>query len=361
MKGVVLSGGNGTRLRPITYSMAKQLVPVANKPVVFYGLEQLGDAGIKDVGIVVSPETGGEIRAAVGDGSSFGLSATYIVQPKPQGLAHALKTALDFVDGDDCLMYLGDNLLRTGVTGIVDDFERERPNCRILVSPVEDPRAFGVAELAPDGSVRRLVEKPREPASDLALVGVYLFDHTVAEAVDSITPSARGELEITDAIQYLVDHGRDVRASLVDGWWKDTGKKVDLLNANELILAELEDDIRGRVIRSTIRGRLSLGPGSVVLDSEIEGPVSIGPRTRVVRSTIATSTSIGAECLVQDASIRSSIVLDKVEIVGWTLRDSLIGARTRVRGPIGCGPTELTLGERSELVGAEPPMARARD
>ena len=216
MKGVVLCGGIGSRLRPITYSTAKQLIPVGNKPIMFYGLEDLAAAGVAEVGIIVAPESGAEVRDAVGDGSRFGLAVTYIVQEQPLGLAHALRTALPFVAGDDVLMYLGDNLLRHGVRGVVEDFQRERPNCQILLARVDNPSAFGVVELDAHGGVVRLVEKPIDPPSDLALVGVYLFDHTVAEAVEAIEPSDRGELEITDAIQYLVDTGRGGEADLGD-------------------------------------------------------------------------------------------------------------------------------------------------
>ncbi|MCU0281622.1 MAG: glucose-1-phosphate thymidylyltransferase, partial [Acidimicrobiia bacterium] len=231
MKGVVLAGGTGSRLRPITFSMAKQLIPVANKPIIEYGLEDLAEAGIGEVGIIVSPETGREVEAAVGDGARLGLRLTYIVQDRPLGLAHALKTALPFVDGDDCLMYLGDNLVKDGVRDVVDDFAAHRPNCQILLCPVDNPSSFGVADLGPDGRIIRLVEKPKVPPSNLALVGVYLFDNSIGEAIDAIRPSARGELEITDAIQYLVEAGRNVRASVVSGWWKDTGTKADLLTA----------------------------------------------------------------------------------------------------------------------------------
>ncbi len=268
MKGVVLSGGAGTRLRPITFSMAKQLVPVANVPILFYGLRDIAAAGITEVAIIIAPETGDEIRHAVGNGSKLGLDVTYIVQDKPAGLAHALGMALPWADGDDVLMYLGDNLVKQGVADIVADFETNRPNCQILLTEVDDPSAFGVAALDDEGHVVRLVEKPKNPPSNLALVGVYLFDATIAEAVASITPSARGELEITDAIQYLVTSGRIVRPSVVRGWWKDTGKKDDLLHANELVLADLEARQEGEVIDSTIRGSVSIGAGARLIDCD---------------------------------------------------------------------------------------------
>ncbi|MEE9184666.1 MAG: sugar phosphate nucleotidyltransferase, partial [Acidimicrobiia bacterium] len=232
MKGVVLAGGAGSRLRPITFAMSKQLVPIANQPILFYGLHDLAHAGITEVAIIVSPETGPEVREAVGDGSRFGINPHFILQESPDGLAHALKLALPFVDGDDCLMYLGDNLVKQGVADVVEEFDEHRPNAQILLAEVPNPSSFGVAELDEDGHVVRLVEKPADPPSNLALVGVYLFDSSVLEAVESIAPSERGELEITDAIQYLIDSGRRVRASMIGGWWKDTGKKSDLLHAS---------------------------------------------------------------------------------------------------------------------------------
>ncbi|MCP4228045.1 MAG: glucose-1-phosphate thymidylyltransferase, partial [Actinomycetia bacterium] len=239
VKGVVLAGGAGSRLRPITFAMSKQLVPVANQPILFYGLYDLAEAGISDVAIIISPETGQEIRDAVGDGSQFGIKPEFILQENPDGLAHALKLAMPFADGDSVLMYLGDNLVRQGVADVVRDFEEHQPNAQILLAEVPDPSAFGVAELDDEGHVFRLVEKPEDPATNLALVGVYLFDATVNEALEAIRPSERGELEITDAIQYMIDSGKRVRASMIGGWWKDTGKKEDLLHASELLLESL--------------------------------------------------------------------------------------------------------------------------
>lgn len=351
MKGVVLSGGTGSRLRPITFSMAKQLVPVANKPILFYGLEDLAAAGISEVAIIIAPQTGEEIRQTVGDGSRFGLEIEYIVQNEPLGLAHALKTALPFVGGDDILMYLGDNLVKQGVADVVKDFESDRPNCQILLTRVEDPSQFGVAELGPNCEVQRLVEKPSNPRSDLALVGVYLFDQTVVEAVNSIQPSARGELEITDAIQYLVTSGRVVRPSLVTGWWKDTGKKEDLLHANELVLSDLAEDVRGDVIGGEIRGTVRLGTSSQIVDCEITGPVVIGENVHMTRTIIGPNTAIGDGCRLVDAKVEESIVLDSAEIHGWSIRDSLVGRGAALRGAAPDGYVEVTLGERSEILG----------
>ena len=351
MKGVVLAGGTGSRLRPITFSMAKQLVPVANKPIIEYGLEDLAEAGISEVGIIISPETGDAVRDAVGDGSRLGLEISYIVQDQPLGLAHALKTALPFVDGDDCLMYLGDNLVKDGVADVVRDFEDHRPNCQILLSPVEDPSAFGVADLAEDGTIVRLVEKPTVPPSDLALVGVYLFDTSISEAVDAIEPSARGELEITDAIQYLIEHGRQVRASVVSDWWKDTGTKEDLLHAQELVINDLADKIEGDLVDTRIRGNVHVGRGSHLVDCDITGPAIIGDGVQMSRTTVGPQTSIGNNCRMSDAAVESSIVMDDAEVHGWRIRSSLLGRGARLHGTAPPSFVEMTLGERSEIVG----------
>ncbi|MDJ0663501.1 MAG: glucose-1-phosphate thymidylyltransferase [Acidimicrobiia bacterium] len=351
MKGLVLSGGTGSRLRPITFSMAKQLVPVANKPILFYGLGDLAEAGVTDVAIIIAPQTGDEIRHAVGDGSRFGLNIEYVVQAEPLGLAHALKTALPFIDGDDVLMYLGDNLVKHGVADVVADFESDRPNCQILLTEVEDPTQFGVAELSSGGEVERLVEKPSNPRSNLALVGVYLFDQTVAEAVNAIEPSARGELEITDAIQYLVTTGRRVRPSLVTGWWKDTGRKEDLLHANVLVLSDLDGRLDGEVVGGEVRGNVQLGAGSQLVDCSVTGPVAIGRNARLVRTTVGPNTAIGDDCRLVDARVESSIILNGSEIHGWSLRDSLVGRGSSLRGGAPANYAEVTLGERCEVVG----------
>ncbi len=351
MKGVVLAGGSGTRLRPLTYSMAKQLVPVCNKPIIFYGLEDMARAGIAEVGIVVSPETGDEVRHAVGDGSQVGVATTYIVQDRPLGLAHALKTAMDFVGDDDVLMYLGDNLVSGGVADIVADFERDRPNCQILLKRVPNPSAFGVAELDSQGAVVRLIEKPRVPPSDLALVGVYLFDQTVREALDAIAPSARGELEITDAIQHLVESGRNVRASIVQDWWKDTGKKDDLLHSNELVLRTLQEKVEGDLVDCRVRGVISVAPGARLVDCDITGPAIIGSDARLTRCSIGPNVAIGDRCRMSDAAAENSIILEGTEIHGWKLRDSLLGRDSRLHGSAPADFVEMTLGEKSEIIG----------
>lgn len=331
MKALVLSGGAGTRLRPITYSFAKQLVPVANKPVLFYGLEAIAAAGITEVGIVVG-DTADEIKDAVGDGSAFGLDVVYIHQDAPRGLAHAVLIAADFLGDDDFIMYLGDNFIVGGVTPLVDQFRRTRPDAQILLTRVSDPSSFGVAELDADGRVVRLEEKPDEPKSDLALVGVYMFAASVHEAVRAIGPSRRGELEITDALQWLIDAGRDVRSTTVTGYWKDTGNVADMLEVNRAVLESTEPYAAGTVdAASEIVGRVRLEPGSVVERSRIVGPVVIGRDTRVVDSYVGPFTSIDDDCAVTDSEIEFSIVLRETSIRGvGRIEKSLIGRGAEV-------------------------------
>src|SRR5687768_10628580 len=276
LKGLILSGGRGTRLRPITYTSAKQLVPVANKPVLFYGIEAMADAGIREIGIIIAPETGDEIRAAAGDGSQFGVAITYIVQDEPAGLAHAVLTAEPFLGDSAFVMYLGDNLLQGGMEELVDAFRSHEPDALILLTPVADPENYGVAELGPEGGVQRLVEKPPEPQSDLALVGVYMFTPVIHEAARAIEPSARGELEITDAIQWLVDGGRKVESHIVRGWWKDTGRLEDMLEANRLILETVERRVEGELVDSQCDGRVVVEAGARLERSTVRGPAIIG-------------------------------------------------------------------------------------
>ena len=315
IKALILSGGKGTRLRPITFTSAKQLVPVANKPILFYGIEAIRDAGITDVGIVVG-DTHEEIEAAVGDGSRFGVHATYIRQEAPLGLAHAVKVSRPFLGREPFVMFLGDNLIKDGITPLVDEFRRERPNCQILLAHVKNPQEFGVAEL--DGTrVVRLEEKPANPRSDLALVGVYMFDETVFEAVDAIRPSARGELEITDAIQYLIDAKRDVRSHVITGWWKDTGKLEDMLEANRIVLAGLKTDIRGEIDAKT----------------RVEGAIVVGEGTRIVSSTLRGPLIVGRNCLIEDAFVGPfTSIHDRVELRGSEVEHSILLEDTRVIG-----------------------------
>jgi glucose-1-phosphate thymidylyltransferase len=325
MKGLVLSGGAGTRLRPITHTSAKQLVPVANKPVLFYGLEAMHAAGIDEVGIVVG-ETRAEIEAAVGDGSRFGLRVTYLPQDAPLGLAHAVLIAEEFLGDSPFVMYLGDNLLKEGIAPFVREFERSEPDALILLQQVKDPSSYGIAELQ-DGRVVRLVEKPAEPKSDLALVGVYLFTPAIFASVKAITPSARGELEITDAIQHMIDRGLRVEPHTVKGWWKDTGKLEDMLEANRLILSTLESDVRGEVVESTLEGPVQIGAGSLVERCTLRGPVVIGVGCRLSDTFVGPYTAISDGVVVEHAEIEHSIILENSRIsrLGARMADSLIG------------------------------------
>ena len=326
MRGLVLSGGAGTRLRPITHTAAKQLVPVANKPVLFYGLEAMRAAGITEVGIVVG-DTHAEIEAAVGDGSRFGLEVTYIPQEAPLGLAHAVLISEAFLGDEPFVMYLGDNLLKEGITPFVQAFEAGHPDALILLQKVADPQSYGIAELDGDGRVSRLVEKPAEPRSDLALVGVYLFTPAVFESVKAIVPSARGELEITDAIQHMVDRGLRVEPHRVTGWWKDTGKLEDMLEANRLVLSMLSRDVHGELSDCTVEGAVQIGEGSVLERCTVRGPVVIGRGCRLSDTFVGPYTSISDGVVVENAELEHSIVLENSRIshLGRRMADSLIG------------------------------------
>src|SRR5215216_7759513 len=281
LKGLILSGGRGTRLRPITHTSAKQLVPVANKPVLFYGLEAMAAAGIEEVGIIIAPETGGEIQAAAGDGSRFGVRIEYLEQEAPLGLAHAVLTAEPFLGDSPFVMYLGDNLLRDGITDLVEQFRAEAPDAMILLTPVPDPEHYGVAELDGDERVTRLVEKPKDPKTDLALVGVYMFTPSIFDAARSIEPSWRNELEITDAIQTLVDRGLRVDPHIVHGWWKDTGQVQDMLEANRLILDDLSEHVDGELVDTRVEGRVVIEAGARLERSTVRGPAIVGSGSRI--------------------------------------------------------------------------------
>lgn len=326
MKALVLAGGAGTRLRPITHTSAKQLVPLANKPILFYGLEAIAEAGVRHVGIVVG-DTHAEIEAAVGDGSRFGLDVTYIRQEAPLGLAHAVLIARGFLGDDPFVMYLGDNLLVGGISGFLAEFEREQPDASLLLTKVEHPEHFGVAELDAQGRLVGLVEKPKQPKSNLALVGVYLFDAGIHEAVAAIRPSWRGELEITDAIQWLLDRGRVVRPHVIDGPWIDTGKLQDLLEANRIVLEGIERDVRGEVdAESRLAGRVAIEEGSQVVRSLVRGPAAIGAGCRIVDSYVGPFSSIGPGCAVIDSEIEHSVMLEGSRVEGVRrIEDSLIG------------------------------------
>ena len=351
MKALVLSGGAGTRLRPITHTSAKQLVPVANKPVLFYGLEAIRDAGVTEVGIIVG-DTAAEIEAAVGDGSELGISVTYIRQDAPLGLAHCVLIARDFLGEDDFVMYLGDNFIIGGITELVQEFREGTYDAQILLTKVDNPSQFGVAELGPHGGVTTLVEKPKEPKSDLALVGVYMFRPVIHDAVRAIKPSARGELEITDALQWLIDEGRDVRPHLVTGYWKDTGRLEDMLECNRKVLESVEPLVLGSVdADSQLIGRVVVEEGAVIERSTVRGPAIIG-RDSVVRDTyVGPFTSIYFGCTLEDTEIEHSIVLEESTIRGvGRIEDSLIGKQVEV-SPSSALPRahRLMLGDHSRV------------
>jgi glucose-1-phosphate thymidylyltransferase len=336
MKGLILSGGKGTRLRPLTHTSAKQLVPVANKPVLFYGLEAMSAAGIGDVGIIIAPETGGEIRAAAGDGSRFGVSIEYIEQGEPLGLAHAVLTAEPFLGDSPFVMYLGDNLLRDGIVDLVETFRTEKPDALILLTPVPDPEQYGVAELNGQGRVSRLVEKPKEPNTNLALVGVYMFTPAIFDAARSIEPSWRGELEITDAIQTLVDRGLRVDPHIVHGWWKDTGQVQDMLEANRLILDDLGERVEGELVESRVEGRVVIEPGARLERTTVRGPAIVGQGSEIRNAYIGPYTAIGDEVKIENAELEHSIVLSGSSIrdLEYRIEASLIGKDVRIgRGP----------------------------
>ncbi|MFJ7073894.1 glucose-1-phosphate thymidylyltransferase [Streptomyces sp. NPDC098781] len=351
MKALVLSGGAGTRLRPITHTSAKQLVPVANKAVLFYGLESIAAAGITDVGVIVG-DTAPEIQDAVGDGSKFGLQITYIPQERPLGLAHAVLIARDYLGDDDFVMYLGDNFIVGGIAGLVDEFRRGRPDAQILLTRVQDPRAFGVAELDDAGQVLGLEEKPEHPKSDLALVGVYLFTPVIHDAVRAITPSWRGELEITHAIQHLIDSSADVRCTVIEGYWKDTGNVADMLEVNRTVLEGLTRRIDGEVDEaSQTVGRVIVEEGARVVNSRIVGPAVVGAGTVVEDSYVGPFTSIAENCRITDSELEFSIVLRDATIHGaGRIESSLIGRHVEVTpAPSVPSAHRLVLGDHSKV------------
>ncbi|WP_372790569.1 glucose-1-phosphate thymidylyltransferase [Paraconexibacter sp.] len=331
LKGLILSGGKGTRLRPITHTSAKQLVPVANRPVLFYGIDAMARAGIEEIGIIIAPETGDEIRDAAGDGSRFGVKITYIVQDEPAGLAHAVLTAEPFLGEDSFVMYLGDNLLQGGISDLVRAFETSRPDALILLTPVADPENYGVAELDGDRVVM-LQEKPPEPKTDLALVGVYMFTGAIHDAARAITPSARGELEITDAIQHLVNTDRRVEPHIVRGWWKDTGRLDDMLEANRLILETIETRLEGTLVDAQIDGRVVVEEGARIENCTVRGPAVIGAGARLVDCYIGPYTAIGEDCVIERAEVEHSILLAGSSVRGLDgrMESSLLGRNVAI-------------------------------
>jgi len=333
MKAIILSGGKGTRLRPLTYSGAKQLVPIANKPILFYCIENIVEAGIKDVGMIISPETGQEIKDVTGDGSRWGIKIQYITQDVPGGLAHAIKTAREFLADSAFVMYLGDNLIGASINKFVDEFKRTTPEALILLKEVDNPKQFGVADVSPEGKVLRLIEKPEVPPSNLALVGIYIFSPKIHEAIGRITPSKRGELEITDAIQELINMGCNVESFVLDMWWLDTGKKDDMLTANAIVLDEwLKSNSNGNVnSASRILGRVAIGKGTVIKDSTIRGPVVIGENAVIENSFIGPHTSIGNNVSIIKSSVEHSVIMDHSELRNIErLEESLVGRRVRI-------------------------------
>jgi glucose-1-phosphate thymidylyltransferase len=352
LKGLILSGGAGTRLRPITHTSAKQLVPVANKPVLFYGIEALVEAGITQIGIIIAPETGEEIRAAAGDGSAFGAEITYIVQDEPAGLAHAVLTAEPFLGESPFVMYLGDNLLADGLRALVATFRAEEPDALILLTPVDDPQSYGVAELEGERIVR-LIEKPKEPPSNLALVGVYLFQAAIFDAARALQPSWRGELEITEAIQGLIDEGRRVQSEVVTGWWKDTGQLADMLEANRLVLEEIETRLEGEIdADSRVEGRVIVEPGARVERSVIRGPAVIGAGACIEDAYVGPYTSIGSEVHIRRSEVEHSIILtgSVVEDLGTRMEASLLGRNVKLTRSEGMPKTlRLLVGDNSEI------------
>lgn len=352
MKGLVLSGGKGTRLRPLTYTGAKQLVPVANKPVLFYALEDLVEAGVADIGIVISPETGEQVKQETGDGARFGARLTYISQPQPLGIAHGIKIARDFLGSDPFILFLGDNFIRGGIIPQVDAFRRQRMDAQIILYEMRDPSSMGVAVLDGDGRVKRVVEKPKQFLSPYAVIGIYMFGPAVFEAVDQIKPSARGELEITDTIQYLVDKGLDVRAHKLTDAWVDTGRIGDMLQANRLVLDVVESKNEGTVEQSLLEGRVVVEAGARVVNSRVRGPAIIGRETVIENAFVGPYTSIHHHCSVRNCEIEHSIVLEhsRLEDLPTRVADSLIGRNVQIQRAE--GPTRtirLMLGDFSQV------------
>ncbi len=353
MKALILSGGKGTRLKPLTNTIAKQLLPVANKPILHYVLEQVIEAGINNIGVIISPETGQSIRETLGDGSGWNAQISYIMQPEPLGLAHAVDIAQDFLAGSPFLMFLGDNLVQGGIKIFVDEFNRSKPDALVLLKEVPDARLFGVAELDTSGNVVHLVEKPKEPKSNLALVGVYIFTPEIHQVISRIKPSWRGELEITDAIQKLLDIGKTVQSHVLKGWWLDTGKKDDLLEANRVVLDEfLKRDIKGDVDgTSQIVGRVEIKESTRIENSTVRGPVSIARDCRIKNSFIGPFTSIAAGTTIEQSCVEHSVILENCSIRDIErIGDSIIGRNTTIsRRPDNFKVTRLFIGDDARV------------
>ncbi len=349
MKGLILAGGFGTRLRPLTYTGAKQLIPIANKPIIFYGIDALAKSGIKEIGIIVG-DTREEVMQTVGNGDRWGVRIEYITQDAPLGLAHAIKIAQGFLEDGPFIMYLGDNILKDNLGSLISQFEKNSPNALILLTEVKNPQEFGVAVVDSTGAVKKLVEKPKEPPSNLALVGIYLFDREIFTAIENIKPSWRNELEITDAIQWLLDNGLRVESQTVKGWWKDTGKPEDIIEANLLILQDLQPDNEGKVVDSTLNGKIRIAKGAVVEKSIIRGPAIIGEQSRIVRSYIGPFSSIGSNVTVENSEIECSVIMDGATILNLEKRiDRSILGRNVVISQISESPRthKFILGDQS--------------
>ncbi|MBV9282039.1 MAG: glucose-1-phosphate thymidylyltransferase [Chloroflexi bacterium] len=351
MKGLVLSGGKGTRLRPFTHTGAKQLVPLANKPVLFYVLEDLVTAGVRDIGIVVG-NTADQIQAAVGDGSAFGCHVTYIYQDHPGGLAHAVRTAYPFLGEDKFVMYLGDNFIQGGIARYAEEFRSSDAAAHLLLYRTSTPQQFGVAEVE-DGRIVGLEEKPAVPRSDLALVGIYFFDRRIHQATEAIKPSWRGELEITDAIGHLLASGEEVRPHVLEGWWIDTGKMEDMLDANRLVLQDMPRRLEGTIAEDcTVQGNVVMEMGATAVGSTLRGPLIVGAGTRIEHAYIGPFTAIGADCLIRDSEIEHSIVMERSQILGvpYRIEDSLIGRDvTVVRSMSKPKALKVMLGDHSKV------------
>ncbi|WP_185031617.1 glucose-1-phosphate thymidylyltransferase [Streptomyces candidus] len=350
MKGLILAGGLGSRLRPFSHSMPKQLIPIANRPVLVHVIESLRDLGVTDIGVIVAPRSG-EIEEALGDGAQFGVRLSYIPQAQPRGLAHCVMLARDFLGDDDFVMYLGDNMLTDGVRDIAEDFRTHRPAAQIVVHKVVDPSEFGVAEVDAEGRVLRLVEKPREPAGNLAVIGVYFFTAAVHAAVDAITPSARGELEITDALQWLVEHGADVRARTYEGFWRDTGRVEDVLECNSELLKGLQGAVHGEVdADSELIGAVVVEAGARIVRSRVVGPVIVGAGSVVEDCSIGPCTTIGPRCRLRSSEMEHTIVLEAASVTGvGTVRGSVIGRQATVTSAVAPGWHRLLVGDHASV------------
>lgn len=350
MKALILSGGKGTRLRPLTFTLAKQLIPLANKPVLGYVLDQIAKTGITQSGIIIAPETGHFVKEYVKDGSHWGLDVQYILQ-EPLGLAHAVKTAKTFIGQENFIMCLGDNLQGRGLTTYVQKFENEKIDALIFLKAVDDPTKFGIATLDENANIIELVEKPKEPSSNLAIVGTYMFSNKVFKAIDQIKPSWRGELEITDAIQEMINMGFKVKAETLNTWWLDTGKKDDILTANAKVLDEYAGkEIKGEIQQSTIEGRVTIEEQSKIVNSKIRGPCVIGKNCVIENSFIGPYTSIGSEAKIIDSIIEYCVILDLAQINGIDrLEESLIGKNAKVTQNHRNGCLKLHVGDYSEV------------